>query len=71
MKTAGGKRVASVDEGRCVACGTCGNVCMLGAVAVEDGWRAVVDAARCVGCGRCAKACPAGAIELREREAVP
>lgn len=63
------KRVAVVDEGRCVACGTCGNECPLGAIAVAEGWRAVVDAARCVGCGRCAKMCPAGCIEVREREA--
>ena len=62
------KRYARVEPERCVACGTCINVCPKAAVELFHGCFAQVDAARCVGCGLCARACPADCIALRERE---
>lgn len=61
------KRLARVGE-ECVACGSCLEVCPLGAISVWRGVVAAVDGGKCVGCGRCLKECPAGAIRLEERE---
>ena len=63
------KRLAAVDSGRCVACGSCCKVCPKGAVSVWRGVTAVVDGALCIGCGKCQKECPAGAIVHNNREA--
>ena len=58
------KKIAVVNQGRCVACGVCVRVCPRGALCVWRGCYAQVDTAKCVGCGLCAKACPAGCIAL-------
>ncbi len=47
---------------KCAGCGTCEEVCFVGAIRVV-GDRAVISDA-CRGCGRCADACPEGAIEV-------
>ena len=52
------KKLAAIDQTRCVACGVCENTCPLGAVKVRCGCYAAVEAERCVGCGKCAKLCP-------------
>ncbi len=54
---------AYVDPERCVGCGTCEEVCPLGAISVEEVAR--VDQNRCIGCGTCVAQCPRGAIELK------
>ena len=60
------KRIAAVNENRCVACGVCMRACPRGALSIWRGCYAQVDEAKCVGCGLCAKACPAGCIALEE-----
>jgi len=55
-----GLSVAAGPE--CLACGTCVDVCPVGAISIEGG-RARV-AAACKGCGRCVAACPTGAMRL-------
>lgn len=62
------RKLAQVEQRRCVACGSCVKACPLGAVSVRGGLYAAVDAARCVGCGRCAAACPAAIITVIARE---
>ena len=52
------KRVASVDAGRCVACGACCRVCPREALSIWRGCAARVDGAACVGCGQCSRECP-------------
>ena len=59
------KKLAAVDQTRCVACGVCENTCPLGDVKVRRGCYAAVEAERCVGCGKCAKLCPVGCIEVK------
>lgn len=59
---------AFIEEGLCVACGTCLKACKLGAVSIPKGVHAVVDRTTCVGCGMCAQMCPASIIEVREVE---
>ena len=61
------KKLAAVDQTRCVACGVCENTFPLGAVKVRCGCYAAVEAERCVGCGKCAKLCPVGCIEVKAR----
>lgn len=61
------KKLASVDQKTCAACGVCMNVCPKSAVSIDRGCYAAVDAVKCVGCGLCARACPAGCITVKER----
>lgn len=61
------KRLAQVGKS-CVACGSCLEVCPLGAISIWKGVIAQVRGEKCVGCGKCAKECPASAIHVIERE---
>jgi ferredoxin len=47
---------------RCVGCGTCVDVCFVGAIHLVNG-RAVIND-ECRGCGRCVDVCPEQAIEI-------
>lgn len=61
------KRLAQVGKS-CVACGSCLEVCPLGAISIWKGVIAQVRGEKCVGCGKCARECPASAIHVIERE---
>lgn len=64
--------VASVDAGKCIACGICALRCPMKAVKVKINREpASVIADKCLGCGVCVPTCPAEAIELVEREDKP
>lgn len=62
------KRIAVVQEDKCVACGSCIKVCKRRAISVPNGICAIVDGELCVGCGLCAKICPASVIEINNKE---
>jgi len=64
------KKKAQVLKNDCVACGTCVNVCPLGAIKIVAGVFAEVDLAKCVGCSKCVFACPASTIEIITKEEV-
>ena len=53
---------ASVNQEKCVGCGTCQDVCPSGAISVKEIAR--VDPKRCIGCGGCVEQCPTGALAL-------
>ncbi len=61
------RTIARVDEGLCIGCGRCAEVCGYRAIQVESrpGNRLVarVDELACKGCGICAGACPTGAAD--------
>ncbi|MEI6633387.1 MAG: DUF362 domain-containing protein [Chlamydiota bacterium] len=58
-----------VDQGLCVACGTCIRSCAAGAISAGGEGKAKIDARTCVGCGECVAACPAGAIPINWKTA--
>lgn len=43
---------------RCLACGSCMDVCPSRAISRADGWGYTLDRARCTVCGTCTDACP-------------
>ena len=61
-------RHAVVNRDICVACGTCVDVCPMGAMQLVQGSYACPVEEKCVGCGMCAKECPATAIQVEVRE---
>ncbi len=61
------KRMATVLQNECVACGHCVKQCPVQAIEIFKGIYAQVKEELCIGCGKCVKACPASVISIRER----
>lgn len=61
------KKYADIKS-RCVACGTCLEVCPRNAISIWRGATAKISKELCIGCGRCVNECPAGQIILLERK---
>jgi heterodisulfide reductase subunit A-like polyferredoxin len=55
--------VSQIDEGRCIGCGVCAEICPFDAIAVPNG-HAAVDTWACMGCGVCVDKCEQGAVSL-------
>ena len=64
------RKKAQVIKNSCVACGTCANVCPIGAIKIVAGVFAEVDQTKCIGCTRCANECPASIINIITKEEV-
>ncbi|WP_028316277.1 DUF362 domain-containing protein [Desulfatibacillum aliphaticivorans] len=50
-----------VDKDKCTGCGSCEDVCPVGAAKLEDEI-SIIDAKVCIGCGECMTVCPEKAI---------
>lgn len=60
--------ICEVDEGRCMGCGACVDVCAYGAIEfreIKKARKAVVNPVICKGDGLCNSVCPTGAIRLK------
>jgi MinD superfamily P-loop ATPase len=65
------RQLVWIDEERCTGCGTCVEICPVGAIALMRD-RAHLDEELCTGCHACVDACPQEAIQpMIEGEAVP
>ena len=53
--------MAHVINDGCVSCGSCAEVCPVGAISQGDD-RYVVDKDACIDCAACEGACPTGAV---------
>lgn len=59
--------VCFVDESRCMGCGACEEVCLYGAIFLQEtkqGKKAKVRPVLCKGCGLCNALCPTGAVQV-------
>ena len=67
---------ATIDQGKCVGCGTCAEICPMDAITMQKATpkarkkkKASIDPARCIGCGLCVFKCDKQrAVTLRARE---
>ncbi len=53
-----------IDKNKCISCGTCVNICPVGAISFDTDGKAVIDRNKCIHCGACEASCPVGAIKL-------
>lgn len=51
-----------IDNGKCVGCGTCERVCIVGCVKEVQNKKRLIDSNGCVDCGACQLACPVKCI---------
>jgi Pyruvate/2-oxoacid:ferredoxin oxidoreductase delta subunit len=59
--------IASINEEKCMMCGTCLEICPVGAPSlINDSYSINVD--MCLGCGTCILQCPEDAIQLHKTE---
>ena len=54
-----------LDEGRCVGCGACAEVCPHQVFELAAGKARLLDRDGCMECGACANNCPVGAIVVK------
>lgn len=55
-------RSLRLDEGSCIGCGRCVDVCPHAVFSIEGSVAAITVRDRCMECGACMKNCPASAI---------
>ena len=63
------RKIITIDEELCDACGQCVTACVEGAIAIVDGKARVVSDSYCDGLGACIGGCPRGALSIVERAA--
>lgn len=52
-----------VNKTKCVGCGTCMNICPVGAITMDANGKAQINKEICIQCGSCQNVCPVEAIE--------
>jgi NAD-dependent dihydropyrimidine dehydrogenase PreA subunit len=64
------RKIITIDQEKCNACGLCVSACHEGAIGIKDGKARLLHEHYCDGLGNCLPVCPAGAISFEEREAL-
>ena len=62
--TSGRLQVALIDEGWCIGCTICINICPVDAIIGAPKYMHTVVAQECTGCELCVQPCPTGCIEM-------
>lgn len=55
-----------VDDKTCIGCGTCVNMCPVGAISFDKNGKAKIDPKLCIKCKTCQGVCPVSAITIKE-----
>ncbi len=55
-----------VNEQKCIGCGTCVNMCPVGAISFDKNGKAKIDPKLCIKCKTCEGVCPVSAITIKE-----
>ena len=65
--------IQSIDQEKCIGCGTCVEICPLDTIRLNDeGTAFIADGDDCMTCFKCERLCPAGAIFVHPfKEALP
>ena len=53
-----------VNKSKCISCGSCVEICPVGAIYFGDDGRAQIDEEKCIKCGSCEATCPVDAIKI-------
>ena len=53
-----------VDKKKCIGCGTCVQLCPVGAIRFDQNGQAQIDPKICIKCGTCQATCPVEAIKI-------
>lgn len=56
----------TVDEEKCIGCGSCVDICPSEVYELQNEKAAVVNVEECVGCESCVESCEQGAIVVEE-----
>lgn len=59
-----GKEKLMVDKRKCISCGTCIEVCPVGAISWDKDGKAKIDSKKCIKCHTCEGMCPVSAIKI-------
>ncbi len=55
-----------VDDKICIGCGTCINMCPVGAISFDKNGKAKINPKICIKCKTCQGVCPVSAITIKE-----
>ena len=55
-----------VDQKKCIACGSCIEICPVGAISFGENGKAVIDPNICIKCHSCESICPVEAIQIED-----
>lgn len=54
-----------IDPKKCIGCGTCVQMCPVGAIYFDENAKAVINNDVCIKCGTCEAVCPVNAINIK------